>query len=169
MKTRAEHVASYKARNRAKGLCGSCPRPWAGPQQLCEVCRALKAKTAKAKREAFHAAQEAAGIPRRRPGWNGFQMRKHDICREPSARALACLDAGRAEACRQRRVAASTDMLLDVRRRLLDVRDITPAQITALLPIFLRVHRLGIERERARAHQLRYRSERQPKATTEAA
>jgi hypothetical protein len=160
MKTRAEHVASYKARNRAKGLCGSCPRPWAGPQHLCEVCRAKKAATSKAKREAFLVEQEAAGIPRRPVGWNGFQHRPQDINRTPTPRTLASLEAGRAKACRTKRMATSTELLRDVRRRLFDVPGVLEsAQVSALLPIFLRVHRLGIERERARLNQLRYRQE----------
>jgi hypothetical protein len=157
MKTRAEHVAAYKARQRAKGLCGSCPRPWAGPQNLCDVCRAVKAATAKAKADALRAEREAAGIPTRPVGWNGFQNRPHDISRALSPHARAALDAGRVKGARTRRMAVSTDLLRDVRRRLIDVRDITTEQISALLPIFLRVHRLGIERERARATQLQYR------------
>jgi hypothetical protein len=158
MKTRAEHVASYKARNRAKGLCGSCPRPWTGKQQLCDRCRAIKSETAKAKLAALHAAREAAGEPRRPVGWNGLQARPHDIYRGPRNPQLIAI--AQAAAVKQHRMNATKDVLRDVRRRLIDVRGITPEQITALLPIFLRVHRLGIEREKARAHQLHYRRER---------
>jgi hypothetical protein len=165
-KTQSEIVAAYKARKRALGLCPLCSSPWTGPQGNCDSCRAKKAAREKAKRLAAHAEREAAGLPPRRLGWCGFQVRRGDICRHSPERQRELIAEASKVARRKRYVQTTAEVLGDVRRRLLDVRStFTPEQIADLIPIFLRVHQLGIERERGRAHQLRYRSERKAKAT----
>lgn len=167
MLTHTERVTAFKARQRAKGLCGACPRPWTGPQANCEVCRAKKSAREKARRAAVHVAREAAGLPPRRHGWCGLQSRPQDICRHSPERQRELIAAANKVACRQRQVQTTADVMRDVRTRLLDVRStFTTEQLADLLPIFLRVHLLGIERERARGHQIRYRAERRAKATT---
>jgi hypothetical protein len=167
MKTHVERVAAFKARQRAKGLCGACPRPWTGPQANCDVCRAKKSAREKAKRAAVHVLREAAGLPPHRHGWCGLQSRPQDIHRHSPDRQQELVITASKAASRKRQVQTTAEVLLDVRRRLLDVRStFTPEQITDLLPIFLRLHLLGVERERQRLHQGRYRSERRAKATT---
>lgn len=170
--TQSEIVAAYKARKRASGLCPLCSSPWTGPQGNCDSCRAKKSAREKARRVAGHEARAAAGLPPRTLGWCGFQSRPGDICRHSPERQRELIAAASQVANRKRRVQTTAEVLQDVRQRLLDVRStFTPEQMADLLPIFLRVHLLGIERERGRVHQGRYRSERRAKRakTTEAA